>query len=181
MADRDPVEVAAGALIRYRLVGYDRGMEPSMDGAYVTYADAVALARTEAARAGEAMRFNALEVVRSRLRLFMEARVVDGDQAFTEFTKMLSGIESGIAALPLSDAPASPWRPIAEAPRDGTEILLCAWVLPDAPNGPIADMTVGSWDVEDIGGQGGWVCGIDFDMPLDDEPSHWMPLPTPPR
>lgn len=74
----------------------------------------------------------------------------------------------------------SEWQDIKTAPRDGTEVLLCSWVLYDAPGGPIAEMTVGSWDLEEIGGAGCWVSGIDFDMPLDDKPTHWMPLPPAP-
>lgn len=71
------------------------------------------------------------------------------------------------------------WHLIGTAPTDGTDILLLSWVLHEAPGGPIPEMVVASWDVEDCGGEGGWILG-DYERPLETKPTHWMPLPAPP-
>lgn len=68
---------------------------------------------------------------------------------------------------------ASEWKPIAEAPRDGTRVLYSG-----ATDGIIRWVTMGRW-VEDAG----WY-EINTD-PTDarsdeDYPTHWMPLPAPP-
>lgn len=71
------------------------------------------------------------------------------------------------------------WHPISTAPRDGTDIVLCSWVLHDTPGGPFSEMVVASWDVEECGGDGGWILG-DSERPLETEPIGWRPLPTAP-
>jgi len=58
------------------------------------------------------------------------------------------------------------WKPIASAPRDGTEILL------GHPDGSLA---VGWWGK--FGVNIGWTDG-DYLMSW---PSHWMPAPAPPE
>jgi hypothetical protein len=66
----------------------------------------------------------------------------------------------------LSKPPPSPWRPIAEAPRDGTRVLV--WL-------PSWDEIIQtSWrdhgdDYQDVG----WGTA--------EQPAHWMPLPAPPQ
>ncbi|KQY96411.1 DUF551 domain-containing protein [Brevundimonas sp. Root1423] len=65
------------------------------------------------------------------------------------------------------------WRDIATAPRDGTTILVA-----NVCNGAIYDV---HW--QDEGGNGaGWVDGTtdSYEDLIVYEPSHWMPLPTPP-
>lgn len=68
----------------------------------------------------------------------------------------------------------SEWQPIETAPRDGTLVLLW-WDGDFAP--------VGFW-------QDGWVYtmtqarnldGAVIDILLGYEPTHWMPLPEPPK
>ncbi|MCB9902368.1 MAG: DUF551 domain-containing protein [Planctomycetes bacterium] len=64
------------------------------------------------------------------------------------------------------------WQPIETAPRDGTDVL----VFRDYSSG--ARYAVASFDGEewrDIGDIG-WA-GMDGD---DNQPTHWMPLPTGP-
>lgn len=61
---------------------------------------------------------------------------------------------------------ASPWRPIETAPRDGTPILLC---------GQTGDRIVGRWSTAF---SGSWVLEA-YDA-IGIEPTHWMPLPSPP-
>ena len=104
MADRDHVELAAGALIRYRLVGYDRGMEPSMDGAYVTYADAVALARTEATRAGEAMREAAAREAEGWRSSILGEGIITHEHANEIMQAIGPNIAEAIRALPAPSA-----------------------------------------------------------------------------
>ena len=64
------------------------------------------------------------------------------------------------------------WQPIETAPKDGTRILIGVWDL-----GP--DVTSARWN------------GAFWDMSIQDEefcgesdfagPTHWMPLPDPPK
>lgn len=72
-------------------------------------------------------------------------------------------------------ARADGWRPIATAPRDGTDVLL--WV-PASKWGPACAVVGNSgrvtWHVSNIDGH-------DWEGPLDGAlPTHWMPLPAPP-
>lgn len=55
------------------------------------------------------------------------------------------------------------WRPIATAPRDGSDVLLWAG----------RDCHVGYWSIV------GWADVWAGECPWID-PSHWMPLPQPP-
>lgn len=61
------------------------------------------------------------------------------------------------------------WQPIESAPKDGTSFLACSdgWI------------TVGFWH----GGRARWTINA-YTYPNygpDDQPTHWMPLPTPAR
>lgn len=71
------------------------------------------------------------------------------------------------------------WLPIETAPTDGTDILLAAWNSHDAPGGPYTDYVVAAWDVEECGGENGWSTDHGLE-PIDFDPTHWMPLPSPP-
>lgn len=71
------------------------------------------------------------------------------------------------------------WQPIYTAPRDGTDILLACWTLHDAPEGPFMDCIVAAWDVEEVGGEGGWATDNGL-SPIEGAPTHWMKLPAPP-
>jgi hypothetical protein len=67
------------------------------------------------------------------------------------------------------------WRPIETAPRDGTHILV--WVHDDSPlrrylGEHQSGCSIAAWT--DHNG-GGWA------MNRFGEPTHWMPLPTPPQ
>ena len=60
------------------------------------------------------------------------------------------------------------WQPIETAPRDGTEIL----VIESA-----GGCYVANWQSLD-----GWVWAYDnMDGPTCTNPTHWMPLPEPPK
>lgn len=61
----------------------------------------------------------------------------------------------------MTDAPR--WRPIAEAPRDGTDVLIYD---PTDPKSPFAV----DWFSHDADTPG-WL----------GNPTHWMPLPAPPE
>jgi hypothetical protein len=65
----------------------------------------------------------------------------------------------------------SDWQPIETAPKDGSNVLL-------SPAFERERVTVGSWDLDDVG-EGGqcWRC-LELSERL--EPTHWMPLPSPP-
>lgn len=68
-------------------------------------------------------------------------------------------------------AAATQWRPIETAPRDGTPILVA---MPTLITGQTHWRGVAFW------GSVGWLVR-DTCRPLIEAPSHWLPLPTPPR
>ena len=59
------------------------------------------------------------------------------------------------------------WKPIETAPKDGTEILLCAKVT--------RDIGLCYWREDHV--MTGWTWGLGKSF---GGPSHWMPLPAPP-
>ena len=69
------------------------------------------------------------------------------------------------------------WQPIETAPRDGTEVIVCKRFEGLNPNDlrkPQHDMAVVMWD--------GSCWTIDSEFPFYfDDPTHWMPLPEPPK
>jgi hypothetical protein len=72
------------------------------------------------------------------------------------------------------------WQPIATAPRDRTHILVF-WPA-GTRSYERAGMTTAYWDTEF---RGGWLLVESGEMAtscrLDQEPTHWMPLPCPPQ
>jgi hypothetical protein len=67
----------------------------------------------------------------------------------------------------------SEWQPIETAPRDGTEFLLYA---PDSIINARHYLGVGQWaEPNGMGSIAGWF------WPYAIRPSHWMPLPSPPK
>jgi hypothetical protein len=84
------------------------------------------------------------------------------------------------------------WRPIAEAPRDGTVLLLYLavkadrqWIVADdAPFYALGFWRHGRWqsvEVEDCGSMGGELTGWMPDwVSLDLQPTYWQSLPAPP-
>lgn len=83
----------------------------------------------------------------------------------------------------------SMWLTIETAPKDGTPILAYGkgnrfYVTRDDPDYRVVtatgafNMAVVAW--EDNGYMGYWRSYYDGTGPFDDEPTHWMPLPTPP-
>ena len=74
--------------------------------------------------------------------------------------------EGGQAGSP-QHVPAPQWQPIETAPKDGTRVLLFfpGFVIP---------VWVGDWHE-------GWrpEYGVRT-PPIEDDPTHWMPLPAPP-
>jgi len=72
------------------------------------------------------------------------------------------------------------WQPIYTAPRDGTNILVYEHTK-DWTGCEAKIFAVAYWN---LAGSGGWdiaFCGgYEFDQELN-EPTHWMPLPAPPK
>lgn len=85
-----------------------------------------------------------------------------------------SDAPKGVLLFTAAPKPGAGWRPIAEAPRDGTPVLL--WLR--EPYSRI-DLLCWNSDVK------GWVSSV-FDLQCDEGfcgslvPSHWMPLPAAP-
>lgn len=61
------------------------------------------------------------------------------------------------------------WRPIAEAPKDGTSILT------------FPHYHITHWDMEIESFTHGWDEDAERFKPMRWAPTHWMPLPTPPK
>ncbi len=67
------------------------------------------------------------------------------------------------------------WLPIETAPKDGTSILLHgSWSGEIGCDVPIAS-TVGFWSYDE------WVASITDYYSVSANPTHWMPLPPPPK
>ena len=82
------------------------------------------------------------------------------------------------------------WRPIETAPKDGTDMLVMDNHAPGLPSGTADECWAGNtavaafWREEGEGLEDGeWVCYMDriIDPGLHFKPTHWMPLPAPPR
>lgn len=65
------------------------------------------------------------------------------------------------------------WQPIATAPKDGTWLLLFRY---ERDGNRIAE---GKWGCG-LMGTYGWG-GNGWSYPLNNKPTHWMPLPSPPK
>lgn len=76
----------------------------------------------------------------------------------------------------------SEWRTIDSAPKDGT----CILTFQEPENGGICGLSVSSWD-ENIngGGESGFFDGSVASWGYEEyailRPTHWMPLPSPPK
>ena len=79
------------------------------------------------------------------------------------------------------------WRPIETAPKDGRAVLLHNNSAPGSPSGHMEscegyNTVVGEWwGGEDTPGK--WMCYMDAieDPRCPFDPTHWMPLPQPPK
>jgi hypothetical protein len=89
------------------------------------------------------------------------------------------------------------WRPIAEAPKDGTDIILYAAATESTPK----RVTVGRWVEESVSAErevrdfdGNWLgtqvvgnnspaywMSWDGGFTQEHQPTRWMPLPDPPK
>lgn len=67
----------------------------------------------------------------------------------------------------ITQTAAPKWRPIETAPKDGSEFLI-AWVGEDA--------VVGWWERAR-----GYFAWHEAARPRDHQPTHWMPIPSPPE
>lgn len=82
--------------------------------------------------------------------------------------------DAGAPALSEKVNARSEWLPIESAPRDGT------WFLGWNPTGIIEDQVqVYSWHNPGLGDPPWWINAADSNDG-DDQPTHWMPLPSPP-
>lgn len=81
----------------------------------------------------------------------------------------------------------SEWRPIETAPKDGTAVLVMRDIWPGTETGHAEECNGHNtyvaqfWDGE--GDEGEWMCYMDMirEPICPIEPTHWMPLPLPPR
>lgn len=72
------------------------------------------------------------------------------------------------------------WQPIETAPKDGTAILLCDEESGKWDNQQWSSCVVGWWDTDD---EPEWRDNGDMGCngQCEYEPTHWMPLPEPPK
>lgn len=83
------------------------------------------------------------------------------------------------------------WLPIGTAPRDGTAILLHRNIWPGTSSGFSDECVghntvVGEWRLDAEGDSekdGEWICYMNMvkEPRCPFEPTHWMPLPKPPK
>ena len=81
----------------------------------------------------------------------------------------------------------SEWQPIETAPADGTDILVVDNNQPGCPGGVADKCWAGNtavaawWGGE--GDRGKWICYMSMveDPELHFHPTHWQPLPDPPK
>ena len=86
------------------------------------------------------------------------------------FGDHLSGrLKSIIAKAIIAEREREGWQPIETAPKDGTNILATFWLWDNPKKG--RGMEAVSWDGE------AWSSDAYPIYP----PSHWMPLPSPPK
>jgi hypothetical protein len=80
------------------------------------------------------------------------------------------------------------WQPIETAPRDATAVLVMSDNWPGTKSGRAEKCNghntyVAQWWAGENHGAGAWICYMDMvrdpDCPIT--PTHWMPLPPPPR
>lgn len=71
------------------------------------------------------------------------------------------------------------WQPISTAPKDGTKILTYAPVIPPHKNSfggdPTAKIIINYRRKAEGGDRHEW-----WNSRFDQQPTHWMPLPSPP-
>lgn len=180
MPDRDPVEVEAEALmeaVEGLLIKHDVDMMLS-DEAGNSLRDAlVVLARTEANRAGEAMREaaarwhdrEAAELQKECDLAWPEYVPELGLHAIKVHKRSALVIREMSPHFPLSDAPVSPWRTMDSAPH-GVRVLL-AW----------QDWRDGTW-CQEVGyaSQGERYDNGYSSISHHGSATHWQHLPTPP-
>ena len=82
----------------------------------------------------------------------------------------------------------SKWKSIDSAPLDATAILVMRDIWPGTKSGRAEECNGGNtyvaeWWSDDEGDGGAWTCYMDSicDPECPIEPTHWMPLPRPPR
>ena len=80
------------------------------------------------------------------------------------------------------------WQPIETAPKDGTAVLVMRNTWPGIRGGRARrcdgiNTVVAEWWANESGGSGAWICymGLTQDPKCPFEPTHWMPLPEPPK
>ena len=80
------------------------------------------------------------------------------------------------------------WQPIEKAPKDGTAVLVMRNIWPGTDSGFAEECNshntyVAAWWAGERDGAGAWICYTgsvqDPECPID--PTHYMPLPAPPK
>ena len=128
--------------------------------------------------------------------------IIPGDEQYPWVKAMQIGLDAAIAALSGADAP-TPWRPIETAPRDGTRMLVAyqtpykKWRRVVAFYAPKLAIETnidddGDWHEYDEANdryclpEGWYECIENWDgyssvHMAGVEPTHWMPIPPPPK
>ena len=82
----------------------------------------------------------------------------------------------------------SEWQPIETAPKDGTEILSYhnrEILYSNGERKKFEWIKIVRWDVfvqwDNPEDEYDWMTGSNFDEPTPTDPTHWMPLPKPPK
>lgn len=108
-----------------------------------------------------------------RVQITGTPTVIGGDHATAEEAQSTCDVMNARAAIQAMQVPELPkWEGIESAPKDGTSVLLATEL----------GVLIGSWGRGRYlgkvkGYEPAWGCGSAYGW----EPTHWMPLPTPPE
>ncbi|MGX5719876.1 hypothetical protein [Shinella zoogloeoides] len=85
-----------------------------------------------------------------------------------------NGSIENIAKVLIAFSKRDQWQPIETAPKDGTRILLVGGVFHDIP-------FAGYWNFSPYAPDRPWTTVVGRLTLYEHCPTHWMPLPSPPR
>lgn len=103
-----------------------------------------------------------------------EGRLVPDNAHSEGYVNSLVSAGEGVLLSETDPENYSAWRPISQAPRDGTQIIA---YRPSKPTPHIEGMY---WvPYPDSNAEGAWHWSFDGDCPSvnDQQPTHWMPVP----
>lgn len=153
----------------------------------------LALASQSAFAAGQEVMREAAAQELEELEAFCTDKDGVFDERYRQEVEIALSLAQSIRALPIQPAP-SPWRPISEAPKDGTRIIGAFWSISWADDHRKGDVVTCWWQPEfeafisyclemTLAGGYSFEDGSNRKLhsPKIEPVTHWMPLPSPPE